>query len=774
MGFATPGDILKTEGPEAYTGKYWLAPDRRIPFLIGARTQISAYAKRKNKPTFEIIGVKEPSLRYLARNAGGYVATGLTVTYFDTATRPDEAHLLLTNSAGEDRYLYDLGIFGKPVVRFSGTEGWVHDWFKSAERIRTHGPVVFELENPYICALDQVNKLADWWWKYCSTAKHDYAVALHGACHWLEVGEWYTLKIGGAGEREYIDSVVQCMQRSVERSGASGANSMAVFREIQQNWVATSGYAARLRVAGGRGRNREPGPSLTVGSSSYIGVADIYCEGESDHQVTINAAVALVAGKGGTLTLTPGDYVVGSAPIALASDMELVLQPGVRIVRGGTSTLLKAAGSAGAEIENLTIRGPGVIEEDPSYGSELTAVAFSYCNRLHLSGFRMHSSANTAGLVPVMWLQNCNSVVVESLQFVDCLWNNLLFNTVQGTVRDLEFFWTQELPYDTGWFGLMAWESPALNISGLDMHDLIGACEVLGIWVGAYGGSDVLIENCRFRNLAGHLWALPVYAIVLDVDRSTVRNCHFDSILGCGAGEVAYYTLGVGVDVGGKYNRVVGCDFNNVGLPLYVMGTENQLIENTYADCGQMIDYSGAEIELPRLRGRTLLGIGCTVVSNSTEEQYGATCLAVSATAALAIASLTGAADSGALFGLTPGESYRFVAWAKVLTGGPAPGNVKLLVRQWDTAKPGGAGWVDTYSEPLSASDVYEELSLEFTLGAATVTGVMVCAALIDSSGKTAYFDSFRFHPIGRNAGNAFYGNHYDAGTGTVIREATS
>ena len=48
------------------------------------------------------------------------------------------------------------------------------------EGIAKDGEVLFELGNDFIVTLEQVNKLADYHWKYNKTKKHLYTVTLPG------------------------------------------------------------------------------------------------------------------------------------------------------------------------------------------------------------------------------------------------------------------------------------------------------------------------------------------------------------------------------------------------------------------------------------------------------------------------------------------------------------------------------------------------------------------------------------------------------------------
>ena len=329
--------------------------------------------KSKYKPngkSVEIIGMPSAVFTHLTtdQNPGS-----LTQTTFDTDSRADSAQILLTNSTGVSRVIIAAWIRGKPVTRYSDTKagsipgavggskggsrgGYLHDKFVDYESIAKNGERVFETGNNFTVTADQVNKLADYYWKLNKTKKHIYTLSLVGFQTWYEPGEWYTLQIGGAGEAEYIDSTVECLGVQCSLTAGGAPSTSVSFREVEENWKFDSNEVAR-QIAAGDFSRRTNNNVVTVAAQYYSGYADYYCDG-TDDQEEINNAVSYAGTIGGTVKLTRGTFNITSS-ITVTSNINILGEgEGTEIITGQPATaysVFYSAGSSGSYIQNVSI-----------------------------------------------------------------------------------------------------------------------------------------------------------------------------------------------------------------------------------------------------------------------------------------------------------------------------------------------------------------------------------------------------------------------------------
>lgn len=199
----------------------------------------------------QIIAATGARLVIIATDSGGTAVSDLTTTTFDTTTRADSAEVLITNSTGATRLLTSVSIIGKPIFRYSGTRGFVHDAFKDDDAIARDGEVDLTVSgNNYVCTKALVEQLADWLWKFNRNKKHLYSLTLSGRYLWYEPGEWYTLQIGGAGQKEYIDSTVRCIAVDISQQARDIGTTQVTFEEVEEAWKKDSNAAARLIASG--------------------------------------------------------------------------------------------------------------------------------------------------------------------------------------------------------------------------------------------------------------------------------------------------------------------------------------------------------------------------------------------------------------------------------------------------------------------------------------------------------------------------------------------
>jgi len=310
---------------------------------------------KANPQTSEVIGATDIALRYTAE-AGGLRLNDLTTVTFDSTTYATKAQILLKNETGETRYLTGVSVVGKKITRLSGDEGWVHDDFIDPDSIYRNGELKLEIQNNMIASLDHVNKLADLEWKKRKTPKHEYRADFPGTLIFYEPGNCYTLQIGGVGEREYIDSTVECVSRKFERRANDIGRTIVVFEEILENWKFDSSSVARYQSRGNPTRTHG-GYEITVASSIYCDKADIYCDGTAD-DVEIQKAIDRAASKGGGIVrLTGGTFNV-TTTITIPTNV-LIIGRGAGTIISSTGTddafLFASSAAEGIALESMTI-----------------------------------------------------------------------------------------------------------------------------------------------------------------------------------------------------------------------------------------------------------------------------------------------------------------------------------------------------------------------------------------------------------------------------------
>jgi len=251
----------------------------------------------------------------------------------DLTSYPDKAIIKLYNGRGFDVYLLALTIRGKPIIRYSGADGGlIHDKLKRDDDIRRNGETVFELGNNYIVDATQCATLADYWFKFLGKKRHIYQVTIAGLCPWFSMGDWYMLAVGAAGMNEYINSTVECYSMQCECSAGDVGQTVALFREVEENWQKTTFYTARALLGASPKRRSNQSNTLIVAASNFDGTYNYICDGTADN-VEIQAAIDYIATMGGgEVILTAGTYTIAAT---------ITMKPGVWLYGAGSGTILK-------------------------------------------------------------------------------------------------------------------------------------------------------------------------------------------------------------------------------------------------------------------------------------------------------------------------------------------------------------------------------------------------------------------------------------------------
>lgn len=343
----------------------------------------------------EIIGVADPHIHqwHVKQSTGLDDSDNPLTETLDTTTYPDRATLKLYNGLGYDVYLTGLQLNAKRIMKYFGLkDGLIHDKLKRDDDIRRNGEIVKTIANDYIVTGTQIDKIADYWFKY-TTPKHVYTVTIKGTAPWYSLGEWYTLSLGTADTNEYISSTVECYSVEVERVCGSIGSTTIMFREVLENWTKTTLYAARAMLGGSPKRKAKRSNNITVASKDYQGTYDFLCDGTAD-EVQIQAAIDYVYNTfgGGIVNLTAGIYTLAD---------KLTMRSRVRLIgNGANTTLFPASASVTTMID---------------FGSAVDAIIDSFV--LDGNGGAITFLTSLSPVIDGQGLGNANNIVIYNYAF---------------------------------------------------------------------------------------------------------------------------------------------------------------------------------------------------------------------------------------------------------------------------------------------------------------------------------------------------------------------
>jgi hypothetical protein len=288
-----------------------------VPMTSITQEQIGKFNKGRLDSTGsdrKLVGVKNIRITIKSEDDLTGIDIGGSILGVDDNTRADSARILFQNLTGDTVDVYEFGLIGTPIYEITGREGWIHDDFVDYEDIKKNGEKEFILSNRYVMDKDQVEDLADFFWKWNRQKPHFYSLSFPGTLFYFEPGERYTIVVGGAGESENINSVVDCYRISTTRPQKALGKTTVTFRELYQNWTKTSNAAARLIASGAAQRFFNRGNVITVAPSDYVGSANVYCDGTNDG-ADIEEAMTFLSNayNGGTVHLLKGTFNVSLA-----------------------------------------------------------------------------------------------------------------------------------------------------------------------------------------------------------------------------------------------------------------------------------------------------------------------------------------------------------------------------------------------------------------------------------------------------------------------------
>jgi hypothetical protein len=404
------------------------AAAERARAIGGYRRSTNAGTKYKpNAEDKELIGVTDAIL-FWASESGVDNSTddagnsGLHLTLFDTTTRADSAQIKLLNDSGSTQYVVAAAIKAKPIIRMSGDQGFTHDAFIDYQDIFLSGENTFEFGNNFVVTKAQLEQLADYYAKALGTiatsgpkAKHIYAVSIPGRCWWFEPGEWYTLQVGGAGQREYIDSVVECYDVTVDAAAGDLGTTNIAFREVEQNWVKDSNAVARFLATGDPRWKPNNFGRVVVAAKDYLGVADYYCDGTAD-QTEIQAAIDYLASAfgGGMVELTEGQFNITAA---IEMETNIILRgAGARTIieKNCNDYAIEIVGGNGTEKENTKIWDLSVTRNTADTNT-ISLIYLSYADYANIDSLLLHDGYG--GGIEIVY---CDNLTISKTEIKDC------------------------------------------------------------------------------------------------------------------------------------------------------------------------------------------------------------------------------------------------------------------------------------------------------------------------------------------------------------------
>lgn len=535
-------------------------------------------------PNQTIIGLQDASLVHKADDSGVDGDSGLTqTTEFVTAgdwvtLRGDAARLLLTNSTGSTVNLEEVTLRGKPVVRKSGAEGYIHDSFVDYEDIGKNGVREFNFGNHDTVTKDQLEQLADFWWKWHRTAKHVYKAIMDGMQHWLCPGEWYRLQIGSAGKAEYIDSVVELYNVQMARRPGDIGETVCIFREVEEAWKYDSNADARFVASGGQSQLWSNKLTLTVAPQYYTGNADMYCDGTSDED-EINTAIDLLSGSGinGVVHLLAGKFHIDGS-IDLKSNVTIAGEgTGATIVEKNCNDYaIHGAGSSGSEIVNASVRDL-TITRNASDTDEKYLMYCEYCDEFMIDNVKLYDS-----YIGAAYFSYCDELTISGLLVDD------FGTTIAGST-----------------YGVYINHSTNVNLTDCTIKTASIASYLYGLYIYSSGSpqTTVSLVNISISDLTGTATA------AIYVTGATVRasNIYISNITGSGGATTRGLWLEVGeCQIGGIYiDDVDNTTTASNSDGIYLNGDDNTVQQILAKNCSGTGVYISATADDNVLSGRS-------------------------------------------------------------------------------------------------------------------------------------------------------------------------
>ncbi len=682
-----------------------------------------AYGGKKYKPpqnALEMIGIQDAVL-FWATESGVDNSTddagnsGLHKTVFDTTTYADSAQIKLLNDSGATQYLRAMAIKAKPVWRQSGENGFAHDSFVDYQSIFHSGERVFEFGNNYIVTKAQLEQLADYYAKALGALqgnaaspknKHIYVLSIPGRGWHYEPGEWVTVQMGGAGEKEYIDSVCEIYSVSVEAGAGDLGTTILTLREVEQNWVKDSNAVARFLATGDPKWKPNNFGRVVVAARDYLGVADYYCDGTGD-QTEIQAAIDYLSGtfSGGAVQLTEGTYNISAA---------IEMKSGILLCGSGAQTIVE--------------------KNCDDYGLEIVGTSGTAKNNVTIQDIQFKTNSADTNTKWQIYLDYASDIKIEKCYFTDSYSIAIYVNstctnsiTIAGNT-----FTNCGLSHDANGVVVVLYRCSVLN-------NIFFANKNLGAMVDCpvAGGDGSLIQGNKIYDNWGRGIA-PNNNV--DISNNYISN-------------------------NAQYNNST---YALAGIDIWSTEWKRNNVKNNYAvDNGNIIGWSLCEsTAAPFIIGDAKSLSNCTIARSTAQKYDGSYSQKITKTATdTAEYRLCDNVNKNDLHTMVANRAYALSAYTYIMaTGSPQTSEVSLILGY--TTSSGGA-WNETTATPSTGKDAWyvcQTANVTIPAGAKAAKALIRIAAP-SSTGEAIYIDNVRLKPIGIY--NSHYQNYHDTGENT-------
>ncbi len=328
------------------------------------------------------------------------VTSGKLINGLDVTSREGQARILIQNGASPI-VIVECGIVGKPVYKFTGGEGYIHDDFVDYDSISKNGELLIEFGGEDVIdgsANGQLDRLADFFWKDRSERKHIYHIEFPGTAYDISPGARYRITAGSAGNIENIDSTVEVQSVRTQHDWQTNAvgRTKVILREVQENWKPDSNAIARFRARGVPLNNPSTGAVVTIGSEFYTGTTDYRVPiGSISAETFINDAIDFLSGSfgGGIIKLTKGTFKTDGS---IRPKSNIIIQgdgPRTIIERNYNGQTINATGGPGSELTGIQIR-DFTITRDAAFTNTHTHAVFTFCDDLKIINVAIDDSTD--------------------------------------------------------------------------------------------------------------------------------------------------------------------------------------------------------------------------------------------------------------------------------------------------------------------------------------------------------------------------------------------
>lgn len=524
----------------------------------------------------EIINATNYELRYATFSGDAWDAVtdskrNLT-NGLDTTTRAGMVRYVLENDTGSNDHIIGVAILGKPIVRLSGEMGLLHDEFIDYEAIEKEGEKLFEIGNNYIVYDDtftngneQIDRIADFYWKKLHKKKHIYVLEMHGRRLWYELGEHFTLSIGSAGNPEYIDSTARLTNIEYDSQGVG--TTVLTFEEIEESWKFDSTATARYLAKGGWKLKGGTGPRIVLASSDYTSSgAHYYCDGTSD-ETEINEAIDYLSGAYDRYTVElvgSTFYIDGS--INLKSGLTLEGN-GCVIERDSDTYGLYGNGSSGSELSDITLRNL-TLKETTSIANNNALLHCDYTDFLQAENIIVYTSYQYG-----IRLEDCDQLILQNIRTATSGTNDIY-------IKDCDYATISDININRGTMTaigqMIGFYCRTDNSQLTNINVFATALEsdynLTGIII---SGNNNNIANISVENQTGTDDGLTIRGIYLLGDYNTISNVFVDGM------DAGIFTTTQGLYIAGDNNKlsgVVTINGSDAGIVIATGSSYNSLV----------------------------------------------------------------------------------------------------------------------------------------------------------------------------------------------------